>query len=367
MPRLTSRSARRAFVAGVAVGVLAAPATAAAGTVSVLERTLTYVAAPGEVNRLTLTREPDAYRISDAGAPVVVGAGCASVSPNEATCAAAGIRLLRVRALDGDDLVSLAAARPAVVRGGEGDDTIAGGEGGDRLLGDEGHDTLRGGTGIDLLDGGAGGDRLSGGTGVIFPFAEAEDEEELELDFAVYERRTNGVRVDLDGAADDGEPGEGDLVGSDIEVVMGGAGDDVLVGHARANILIGRRGEDTLRGAGGSDSLHGGPGRDALEGGERTDEVSGDGGNDEVRGGPGRDNLDGGPGRDRMFGGADGDFLYALDWRRDRVNGGAGRDCAAVDRRLDVVRRVECLARPHEEGPPERLTGARRPLAATPD
>jgi RTX calcium-binding nonapeptide repeat (4 copies) len=326
----------------------------------VLGRTLAYQAAPGEANELTVTRSVETYRIVDRGSTIVAAAGCTSVAPNEVTCASEEVRVIRIQVLDGNDSVSLSTARPSIVRGGEGDDTLEGGEGSDLLFGEGGDDTLKGGTGIDLLDGGPGGDQISGGTGVVFPFPFFEEEDlgelEVELDIAVYERRVNPVIVDFDAAADDGESGEGDNVGTDVEGIVGGAGDDTLVGDARNNVLIGQRGSDTLMGGGGQDFLEGGGDDDVLSGGRARDGLAGGPGRDELRGGSGRDELDGGGGRDRLFGQGAGDFIFARDRRRDLVNGGAGRDCAFVDRRLDIVRRVECLLPPR----PDRLTGSSR-------
>jgi Ca2+-binding RTX toxin-like protein len=345
-----------------AVVLLAPTPSAGAGTATVAGRTLAFLAAPGEANDLTVTRSVNAYRLVDRGATVAAATGCTSVSPNEVTCVADPVRFVRIRVLDGNDSVSLETARPAFVRGGDGNDVLAGGEGADLLSGEAGDDTLEGGTGIDLLAGGPGADRLSGGTGVIFPFPFFEEEfEDLELDIAVYDRRVAPVSVDLDGAADDGEPGEGDNVGTDVEGVVGGRGGDTLIGDARENLLIGQGGGDRLVGGGGLDFLEGGDDADVVSGGGARDELTGGRGRDEVRGGAGRDQLDGGGGRDRVFGQRGSDFIFALDRRRDLVHGGAGRDCAFFDRGRDVVRRIECRLPPE---PPERLTGSWRAALA---
>jgi Ca2+-binding RTX toxin-like protein len=346
-------------VTAAALVLVAPPATAGAGTATVVGRTLAFLAAPGEANDVAIARSLDTYRVVDRGATVTAATGCTSVAPNEVTCAGEPVRTIRIQLLDGNDSVSLSTGRASLVRGGDGNDTLAGGEGGDLLFGDDGDDTLAGSSGIDVLDGGPGADRFSGGTGIVFPFPFVEEDElgedELELDFVVYDRRVNGVAVDFDGAADDGEPGEGDNVGTDIEAIVGGRGDDRLGGDARSNILIGLRGSDTLVAQGGMDFLDGGGGDDVIWGGRARDEVMAGGGRDEVRGGAGPDQLEGGGGRDRIFGEGAGDFILARERRRDLVHGGAGRDCAYVDRRLDIVRRVECLLPPE----PARLTGSR--------
>lgn len=101
---------------------------------------------------------------------------------------AAAVRSIRIVAGNGDDSVSvnIAAgpsghARPTMIYGGRGNDTLSGGAGSDRIFGglgndqlsgnggddvlrgEQGDDILSGGGGIDQLFGGAGGDTLSGG------------------------------------------------------------------------------------------------------------------------------------------------------------------------------------------------------------
>ncbi|HWK27649.1 MAG TPA: hypothetical protein VNS09_13860 [Solirubrobacter sp.] len=140
-----------------------------------------------------------------------------------------------------------------VLYGGGGNDELWGGPGDDRLYGEDGDDVLRGGDGADVLDGGTGADVLRGGGG---------------LDTLLYTSRTESVFVTVgvtDG--DDGEDGEGDTVGSDVEIVRGGAGDDILIGGPGPEELYGRGGDDTLDGGpGAGDLLDGGDGNDTLIG-----------------------------------------------------------------------------------------------------
>jgi hemolysin type calcium-binding protein len=140
-----------------------------------------------------------------------------------------------------------------VVQGGAGDDAVAGGPGGD---------VLDGGSGRDRLDPGLGDDVVSGGAG--------------SHDNVYYLLRTGPVAASLDGLANDGEPGERDLI-LDAEGLIGGSGDDVLVGDSRStpnpvaggfgggNDLEGRSGDDVLVGFGGyHDLLMGGNGNDRI-------------------------------------------------------------------------------------------------------
>ena len=57
------------------------------------------------------------------------------------------------------------------------------------------------------------------------------------IDGVSYAQRGSALTVTMDGVFDDGESGEGDNVGADIENATGGAGDDTFVGSASANTL----------------------------------------------------------------------------------------------------------------------------------
>ena len=83
-----------------------------------------------------------------------------------------------------------------------------------------------------------------------------------------------------------------------------------LRGSTRANVLVGTKYGDVILGESGHDIIRG-------------------------RGGP--DLIIGGPGRDRLYGGAGNDSIDARDRARDFVDGGAGRDRAAIDRSDRVI------------------------------
>ena len=70
------------------------------------------------------------------------------------------------------------------------------------------------------------------------------------------------VLVALDGLVGDGEPGENDLVGADVEIAVGGLGDDSLVGNTEQNALFGLSGADQLSGGSEEDLLDAGDGAD---------------------------------------------------------------------------------------------------------
>jgi Ca2+-binding RTX toxin-like protein len=359
------------FVAAAALALAGAQRAHAASVTSAKE-TIAYAAAAGETNRVTIVRTPGSFRIFDAGATIAAGSGCAASAPGEVDCNADGIKRLTVRLGDGHDLLTLGVTVRTIVDGEAGNDTLEGGEGGDDLLGGPGDDRLFGGAGVDLLDGGEGADLISGGV---------SEEEFFGFDLALYETRRSSVRVTLDGAANDGEPGEGDNVLRDVEIVVGGSGDDELIGSAgpinglfggpgrdrieglggNLDLLFGGRDEDLLLGGRGDDGLFTGPGNDVAvgdvgadglfggRGGDRLvagrgrDVVDGGSGDDVVRGGPQPDHVYGGTGRDRVGGGSGADQLFSRDGERDSVSGGSGRDCGRLDRRLDRTSGIECL------------------------
>lgn len=121
----------------------------------------------------------------------------------------------------GDDRLTGTGAANTLIGGG-GKDRLAGGAGLDLLAGGEGDDLLDGGPGADTLLGGEGGDQLDGGLAADSLDGGGGDDQ------AVYSARREGVRVTLDGEPDDGAPGEGDRIKTNVEGVAGGAGADRL-------------------------------------------------------------------------------------------------------------------------------------------
>jgi Ca2+-binding RTX toxin-like protein len=174
-----------------------------------------------------------------------------------------------------------------------------------------------------LWDGGPGSDTASGGNVVVS-----------------YVGRVAGVRVTPDDVADDGEPGEGDDVGSDVPVIMGGDGPDEL--HAAGPLVAGGSGDDllvgwadpgpeagdvprlTLRGDAGNDTIQGGPGAELIDGGAGDDVLAGGAGDDRLSDGAGADQVDGGEGDDRVD--------YVSDGVPDVFHGGPGSDLVTRDR-----------------------------------
>ena len=334
---------RSLLILVLAAGALAIPQAAGAAVVSHSSGTnsggspfehLVFDAVPGEANNLVVTEpSPGTFVFQDAVA--VTSSYCQQgtpsnpASPNAVTCQAAQLTALSIHAGNGANRVSVYGDTPVSItgvgasenhfNGGDGHDTIAGGDGPDVLFGGPGNDSLsaglgaddvRGGTGNDSLAAGAGNDTLIGGSG--------SDTEEggAGEDTSDYGSRLGSVYVSLNDLPGDGQEGEQDNLGSDVENVIGGAGPDQLIAQSGAvgNDLFGGLGDDLLSGAGGNDTtLSGGPGQDDLYGGDGLDGLYGGAGDDELRAGSGADLvsgddaddvLEGGTGPDTMLGGA---------------------------------------------------------------
>jgi len=161
---------------------------------------------------------------------------------------------------------------------GEGDtirtdvEHIEGGSGNDTLIGNDVGNLLRGAGGTDYLYGNGGDDILQGDGRFGSPIFADFHYGGPGIDQVNYVDHTTGVVVDLDGAVgDDGTPGEGDTIASDVESVFGGHGDDLLIGNSGANVLEGHNGDDELRGLAGNDTLRGRFDSDTFDGGTNTD------------------------------------------------------------------------------------------------
>ena len=277
----------------------------------------TFEGAAGEANRVTVSREADAFVVRDDGAVLAAEAPCTAVGEHSARCPVTedfqGLHGFAALLGDGDDTFAVAGALPV----------------GTELSGGDGKDFIEGSGGNDRIDGGAGDDRLLGGGG---------------YDELSYATRTRPVTVDL-ARETGGEAGEADGVGG-FEVLVGGGGDDVLRGSAHDDALFGGTGADRLAGNAGDDRLYGDPGQgddyytpvirllpDRLDGGSGDDVLSDSGGRNTYVGGSGADVLEGGAGPDLMLGGAGPDRVLARGGGRDDVRCGSGRDVARTDRR----------------------------------
>jgi Ca2+-binding RTX toxin-like protein len=232
-----------------------------------------------------------------AGESLQPGLGCTGTG-NAVTCAVDFITRVVINLGPGDDTIAVSPTIPigmhAEIHGGPGRDTLRGADGSnDVLVGDEGDDVLDGGFGDDAVDGGPGDDALVANLGAdVFRGGPG-------IDAVSYATYTAPVRVTVGGGADDGQVGETDDVGGDVERVDGGTGGDTLIG------------------SGGGEQLYGGAGADAL---------------------------DGGGGADLLAGGADDDTIAARDGVADLVSCGDGADAAVTDQ-LDAADSCEAVDR----------------------
>jgi Ca2+-binding RTX toxin-like protein len=215
------------------------------------------------------------------------------------------------------------------LHGGDGNDNMDGRGGNDSLYGEGGDDHLYGGDGNDYEDGGdgndnfgidliglandgpdAGSDTFVGGAGIDV------------MSYDPIEASSTPVNVTLDGVANDGQPGENDNVGSDIEEIDGGPGNDILTAGAIGVTLNGEGGNDTLNGGPGNDTLIGSAGDDTISGGLGSDSIYGDGTSCTLG----------------LFGSCltGNDTINAVDGVQDQISCGPGADIVNADA-LDVV------------------------------
>lgn len=171
-----------------------------------------------------------------------------------------------------DDVYLGSCPVPALIRGGQGNDTLIGGYGNDRITGDGGADFLVGHKGTDVLDGGLQGDFLDGGAGGA--------------DKVTYETRTDDILVGPGSIADDGEPGYdgsvtiggvtrgADNVTTSVEVIISGAGDDTFTANNAAGLVVyGNQGDDLFNAGALADQFFGGDGTDSIVGQGSDDEI----------------------------------------------------------------------------------------------
>jgi hypothetical protein len=197
-----------------------------------------------------------------AGESLAPGLGCTG-NGNNVTCAVDFITRLVINLGPGDDTIAAAPTLPigmhAEINGGPGRDTLRGADGSNDVLnGEEGDDVLDGGFGDDTVNGGPGDDAITANLGAdVYRGGPGIDA----LSYASY---TAPVRVTIGAGADDGQVGETDDVGGDVERVDGGAGNDTLIGSPSGEQLYGGPGADALDGGGGADLLAGGDGDDTI-------------------------------------------------------------------------------------------------------
>jgi hypothetical protein len=193
--------------------------------------------------------------------PTTTDANCVSRSAGASSCAIRNTT--RIMGDTANDFVNVGAAGSVVeFHGGAGNDRIFSTASRVVAYGDANNDDLAGSTNataFNQLYGGTGDDKLtvyaqfdtvSGGDG---------------FDTLNTTGGPTGVTITLDGAANDGKPGQTQNIGVDVEHVVGLDGNDQIAGNANANTLDGGNGNDTLTTNGGNDTLNGGGNDDTLQ------------------------------------------------------------------------------------------------------
>jgi uncharacterized delta-60 repeat protein len=151
------------------------------------------------------------------------------------------------------------------------------------------------------------------------------------------------------GAALGGETALGTILnvlrsGRCANLLIGRGRIDILTGSAVGDEIFGRTGADQIFGLRGDDCLYGERGNDEINGGDGNDYVSGGAQDDRLFGGNGNDRLYGGRGRNTYSGGSGSDVILARNGKTEKIDCGAGRDRAKVDR-ADRVRNCEKVTR----------------------
>src|SRR3954452_9540493 len=140
--------------------LLAVPASASAGTLSVQAGVLSYTETDvNATNNVTdaLSTDGTLITVTDSGrsggrALTMRSDGSCTVSRSSGSCLAAGVSSIVVSPGDQADTVTQTTSIPSRLMGGNGNDKLAGGPGDDVLIGEAGADTLTGGGGRDTAD-----------------------------------------------------------------------------------------------------------------------------------------------------------------------------------------------------------------------
>jgi Ca2+-binding RTX toxin-like protein len=260
---------KTALLSLAVVAVAGVPGVASAATVSSDGTTVTYLAAPREVNSPALLT-PVPMTLTDATAPLTAGAGCVSGPP----IVCAGAVNLQVSLGDRADKTHLNnGVGDTIIDGGPGNDTIAGGSVGRvTVTGDDGADAITvsantlgtgdGGAGPDTILGTSSSNNLSGGGGA--------------------DLLTNRGSRFSDGTLDGGD-GADRIVGNGRAWLTGGAGADILVTQGDGENVDGGAAADRITSVNGGSTITAGAGNDQINA------ADGSGSPDTISCGPGHD------------------------------------------------------------------------------
>lgn len=365
-PARSARRRRRLILAALLVAAAASPSVATAGTVTAEDGVLVFRAAPGEVNDLFVNDEGAEIVLSDDPAMTSTPGLCdrGEFEPAGLLRCAPQPRGIRVELGDGNDQGRLGSGwtlgtpitidggagdddldgyqGPETFHGGDGNDVLEGNQGDDHLFGEAGNDTIEGGDGADEVRGGD-GDDLVGGGGTA-QFADIIDGGSGRDTLSEYEYAAGGsapaptapIALTIDGAANDGRPGEGDNV-IDVEVAKLLVAADITAGPGPVELSVFRTQALPSR-------LIGSDQADTLTGFDYDDRIEGGAGADTIIGGYGNDTIVPGPGRDAVNADAVGacnffecrpaygnDTVDARDGEVDSVTCGVGQDTVLAD------------------------------------
>ena len=287
---------------------------------------VSFNAAKGEVNQVTVTDANGRLRFHDARNRIKAKGDCGQVNANTVLCPFTE-NIAKVKLGNRDDSAKVEGL--VEVLGGDGADVLRGSRGNDRLDGQDGPDTIRGRADFDVLTGGFGRDDVAGGSGdddLIDGETDASAARDVYRggssrdtvgsdrgDQIFYSERDSALDIDLSRNKVMKSAERDQIIG--LESVAGGSGDDTLAGDGDDNLLEGNGGDDDVRGRGGADIPMGGKGND---------DVKGDDGDDVVWGNGGQDNT--------LSGGAGDDLIDADDATAETVTCGSGDDDARVTR-----------------------------------
>jgi Ca2+-binding RTX toxin-like protein len=292
--RIRGAYRRAGLTVALALAALAAvPAIASAAAVSTSGTVITFTAAGGETNALTVTQPgTNSYKFDEASISITESSANCTATSGDVTCSGVSWTSVVVNLGDSNGDVFTAAgvnddpftingegqtdtitgsSANDIIDGGGQADTINGGPGNDTLNGGAQDDNVNGDADNDRLTGGANADTLNGGTGI---------------DRALYTTSTAGITVDMDNVADDADGLSGtDNVQDSVESITGSSFNDTITGSCFANTIAGDPGS-TSGSAGGNDILSGDPtggctaasgSSDFFGGGEGNDSFNGDG------------------------------------------------------------------------------------------
>lgn len=218
---------------GALVCAVLSPAAAEGATLANTDGRLVYAGAPGEANTIEIAT---VYGSVQVGPMRGTATGCLQLNATIYGCR--NVSVVEAQLGDGDDTVYTGGPFRAELFGGPGDDTL-------------------------VAVNGTHGGLASGGPGIDTA--------------ALSSQEGHPISITLDDVADDGMPGAGFNVASDVENVSASSvlwpegavtaeryGAVTLTGNAGPNELTAGDGDDTLTGGGGSDVLFGRGGNDTL-------------------------------------------------------------------------------------------------------